>query len=188
MAIIYDELKTVTISFLKNHKYLGLDSFRGGSINWSSNGEPMGNIDIKVNTFGESPYLELNYKANGTPINYRVQLVTYNSNLGIGLIWYFVCPVTGKRCRKLYLSSGYFYHRTACRGLYDKQVQSKKTRELYKIFGFMDNDQLYEQLYKKHFKKQYAGKPTRSYLNLTNKIEKAESVTPELIKLTNIYG
>jgi hypothetical protein len=178
MPVIYDSLKMVTISFLKSHKYLEQDSFKGGNIQWSLNGQPNGNIDIKVNTFGESPYLELDYNANDKPINYRVELVTIPSNLGIGLIWYFVCPVTGKRCRKLYLAGNYFYHRTAYRGLYEKQTQSKKSRELYKVFGSIGNDELYRQLYKKNFKRTYAGKPTRNYLRLTNKIEKAESVSP----------
>ena len=182
MPIIYDGLKTVTISFLKSHKYLMLDSFKGGSINWSSNGEPAGNIEIFVSTVEDNSYLELDYKANGTPINYRVQLVAYHSNLGFGLIWYFVCPATGKRCRNLYEIGGNFLHRTACRGLYEKQTQSKRTRNLYKVFGTLGNDQLYEQLYKKHFKRNYAGKPTRRYINLTNKIEKAERVPPELLK------
>lgn len=178
MPVIYDSLKMVTISFLKSRNYLEPDSFKGGNIQWSRNGQPDGNIDIKVNTVEERPYLELDYKANGTPINYRVQLVTIPSNLGFGQIWYFLCPVTGKRCRKLYLATNYFYHRTACRGMYDTQVQSKKSRDFYKVFGYFRNDQLYKQLHKKNFKRTYAGRPTRSYLNLTRKIEKAENVPP----------
>jgi hypothetical protein len=35
---------------------------------------------------------------------------------------------------------------------------------------------LFEQLYKKHFKKQYAGKPTKKYLKLTQQIQTAESI------------
>jgi hypothetical protein len=37
-------------------------------------------------------------------------------------------------------------------------------------------DELYSQLYKKHFKKQYAGKPTKKYLKLTMQIEQAERI------------
>lgn len=172
----------VTISFMKTHRYLEPDGFKGWNIIWTMNGQPDGNIDIKVNTVEYNSYLELAYKANGTPINYRVKLVTIPSNLGKGLIWYFLCPVTGKRCRKLYETGGYFYHRSACRGMYDKQTQSKKSRDLYKVFGSLGNDQLYRQLYKKNFKRTYAGKPTRSYTRLTNKIDKAERMPPDLMK------
>ncbi len=178
MPIIYDSLRMVTISFLKTHKYLEPDGVKGGNIIWSQNGQLIGNIDIKVNTVEDNPYLELDYKANGTPINYRVQLVTIPSNLDVGLIWYFVCPVTGKRCRKLYLAGNYFYHRTAYRGLYEKQSQSKRSRELNKIFDYWETDKLNEQLNKKHFKQTYNGKPTRRYISLTNKIKKSQRVSP----------
>ena len=45
------------------------------------------------------------------------------------------------------------------------------------IGAYFQTDQLYEQLYKKNFKKQYAGKPTKKYLKLTQQIQKAESVS-----------
>lgn len=180
--VIYDSLKTITISFLKSHKYLEPGGYKGGNIFWTRNGEPDGNIDILVNTFGNNRYLELGYKANGTRINYRVQLVTIASNLGIGLIWYFLCPVTGKRCSKLYETGGYFYHRLAFRGMYDKQTQSKKSRDLHKIFGDWEVDKLNEQLYRKHFKRIYDGKHTRQYVRLTHKINKAENPPIDLIR------
>jgi hypothetical protein len=182
MPIIYDSLKILTISFLKSRNYLEPNSYKGGNVIWTRNGQPDGNIDIKVNTVEESPYLELDYRVNGTPINYRVNLVTSPSNLGRGVIWFFVCPVTGKRCRKLYLAGNHFYHRTAYRGMYEKQAQSKKYRNLEKVFGSFEVDNLYKQLYKKNFKKTYAGKPTRKYIRLSNKIDKAESVPPGLMK------
>lgn len=182
MPIIYDGLRTITISFLKTHKYLEPGSFKGGSINWSQNGLPTGNIDIIVSTVEESSYMELIYMADGTPINYRVKLVSVPSNLGFGLIRYFLCPVTGKRCRKLYLIGNYFSHRSACDGLYEKQTKSKSGRELYKFFSFLDTDQHYEKLHRKHLKKTYAGKPTRKYIQISNKIKKAENLPPALFR------
>lgn len=35
-------------------------------------------------------------------------------------------------------------------------------------------EQLDEQLYKKHLKKQYAGKPAKKYLKITHQIQQAE--------------
>lgn len=175
---LYDDLKTVSISFLTKHGYLKPNQWQSGTIAWSRNGNKTGSISIQVNTQPESPYLELDYKCNEAPINYRVQLVSAPSNLGKGVVWYFVCPYTGKRCRKLYLADTYFYHRSAFRGcMYEKQTQSKKSRYLDKTLGvYFQTDQLFEQLYKKHLKKQYAGKPTKKYLKLTQQIQRAESI------------
>lgn len=175
---LYEDLKTVSISFLTKYRYLKPNQWQSGTINWSSNGNRTGSISIQVNTQSEQPYIELDYKCNEAPIKYRVQLVSAPSNLGKGVVWYFVCPRTGKRCRKLYLADTYFYHRSAFRGcMYEKQTQSKNYRDLDKTLGvYFRTDQLFEQLYKKHFKKQYSGKPTKKYLKLTQQIQKAESI------------
>ena len=42
-----------------------------------------------------------------------------------------------------------------------------------KIFA---TEKLYEELYSKHFKRHYAGKPTKRYLKLMQKIKESESV------------
>lgn len=177
---LFDDLKTVSISFLTKHSYLKPNQRRSGTVTWSRNGNKTGSISIQVNTQHESPYLELDYKCNEAPIKYRVQLVSTLSNIGKGVVWYFVCPHTGKRCRKLYLVDTYFYHRSAFKGcMYEKQTQSKKSRHLDKTLGvYFQTDQLYEQFYKKHFKKQYAGKPTKKYLKLSQQIQRAENIPP----------
>jgi hypothetical protein len=175
---LFDEVKTVSISFLTKHRYLKPNQWQNGTITWSINGSQTGSISIHVNTQSEQPFIELDYKINEAPIKYRVQLLSAPSNLGKGLVWYFVCPLTGKRCRKLYLTNTYFYHRSAFRGcMYEKQTQNKNSRYLDKILGvYFRTDQLFEQLNNKHFKKHYAGKPTKRYLKLTQQIQKAESI------------
>jgi hypothetical protein len=174
---LYDELKTVSISFLTKYGYLKPNQWRSGIITWSRNGNETGSISISVNTETESPYLELDYKHNEAPINYKVQLISAPSNLGKGVVWYFVCPNTGKRCRKLYLVETYFYHRSAFKNcMYEKQTQSKKSRYLDKTLGtYLRSEQILEQLDKKHFKKEYAGKPTKKYLMLSQHLQKEES-------------
>lgn len=169
--ILYDDLKTVSISFLTKHGYLKPNQRQSGTITWSRNGNKTGSISISVNSH-ESPYIELNYTCNKTPINYRVQLTSAPSNLGKGVVWYFICPHTGKRCRKLYLVDTYFYHRSAFRGcMYDKQTQSHKNRRLGKQFErLFGMDKAFELIYSKHFKKQYNGKPTKRYLKLLKQI------------------
>lgn len=181
---LFDDLKTISISFLTMHGYLKPNQWRSGTVTWSRNGNKTGSISIGVYTQTENSYLELDYKCSETPINYRVQLVSDPSNLGKGVVWYFVCPRTGKRCRKLYLADTYFYHRSAFKGcMYEKQTQSKKGRYLDKTLGlFFQVDKLFEQLYKKHLKKHYAGKPTKKYLKLTQQIQRAESITRQEIE------
>ncbi len=109
------------------------------------------------------------------------------SNLGKGLIWYFLCPETNKRCRKLYSIGGYFLHREAFKGcMYESQTQSKKYRQLDKTLGaYFRTDDLYSQLYQKHFKKTYAGKPTKKYLKLIKQIERQKEL---LIQQLGIFS
>ena len=173
--ILYDEVLQISISKLKGWGYLDPEQIKSGTLNWSRNGNQTGSISIKVNTHSEQPYIELDYKYRDEPRKYKVGLVTIPANIGKGVIWYFVCPVTKKRCRKLYSIGGYFLHREAFNGcMYETQTQSKKYRQLDKTLGAYFN--LYSELYKKNFKKTYAGKPTKRYLRIMEQIQKAESI------------
>jgi hypothetical protein len=61
--------------------------------------------------------------------------------------------------------------------MYEKQTQSKKYRQMDKTLGaYFKIENLYSTLYKKHFKKTYAEKPTKKYLRLLAQIQKAENV------------
>jgi hypothetical protein len=155
LPTLYDEVKTVSIFFLAKHGYLKSNQLKTGSIHWSRNDEKTGSISICVCTYSENSFIEFDYKCNKQPVKYRVQLVSVLSNLGKGFVWYFICPRTGMRCRKLYLADTYFYHRLAFSGcMYEKQTQSKKSRYLNQMLrAYFETDQLYEQLYKKHLKK-----------------------------------
>lgn len=175
---LYDECKTISITDLKRWEYLKPNQWKSGILTWSRNGNKTGSISIAVHTYSETPVVELEYNYNDEPRKYKIDLVSIPSNLGKGEIWYFVCPHTYKLCRKLYSISGYFYHRTAFRGImYESQIQSKKYRNLDKTLGaYFRLDDLYQQLYKKHFKKTYAGKPTKRYLKLMKQITQAEGI------------
>ncbi len=181
---LYNEALQISISKLKEWEYLNPEQIKSGTITWSRNGRQTGSISIKVNTHSEQPYIELDYKYRDEPRNYKVRLVSLPSNLGKGLIWYFLCPHTNKRCRKLYSIGGYFLHREAFNGcMYETQTQSKKYRQLDKTLGaYFEIDTLYGELYKKNFKKTYAGKPTKRYLRIMEQIQKAESVPYHEIK------
>lgn len=169
---LYEDCRTVNISNLKKWGYLKADQLKNGSIFWTSNGQRTSTIGITVNMFAASPYIELDYKCNGNLINYSLQIVSVPSNIGRGNLLYFRCPATGKRCRKLYLIDGRFLHRKAFTGcFYEKQTYSKRNRGLFRSFETLtETDKAYDTIYRKHFKKYYAGKPTKRYYKAMQKI------------------
>ncbi|RCU44702.1 hypothetical protein DQ356_00270 [Chryseobacterium lacus] len=121
-------------------------------------------------------------------IEYNIPLITRSSNLGIGLIWFFVCPFTGKVCRKVHLINGRFRHRSALpRLMYQNQIEAKKWREWNRIFA---NDfTIYTELYSKYFKRYYKGKMTKRFARLSKKIEETENNfnADEYLKLFKSY-
>lgn len=181
---LYDEALQISISKLKEWEYLHPNQIKSGTITWSRNGNKTGSISIQVNTHDEECYIELDYKYRDEPRNYKVYLTSNPSNLNRGKIWYFICPQTNNRCRKLYSIGGYFLHRAAFNGcMYESQTHSKKWRQIEKLYGsYFESDKCYEELYSKHFKKFYNGKPTKRYLKLIKKINEAESFTASEIE------
>jgi hypothetical protein len=175
---LFDEVKTISISDLKKWGYLEPIQYRRGTITWSRNGEVHSSIGIAVSTLKDEPYIELNYSYGEQAVNYKVPLTTVPANIGKGEVWYFVCPQTARNCRILYFVGGMFLHRQACKGyLYEKQTYSSKTRGIMRMYDMLFGvDGLYTQLYSKYFKRSYAGKPTKRYLKLMQKIRQAETV------------
>jgi hypothetical protein len=56
------------------------------------------------------------------------------------------------------------------------------------LWVYFKLDNLYEQLYKKHFKKTYAGKPTRRYLRIMKQIEQAKKIPNSSIEEMMNFG
>lgn len=168
----YEDRKFISICNLRKWGYLEPGRWKTGTISWSRNGNPIGSIGIAVHMDEANPYLHVSYILDKVKeIDYDVPLVTMPSNLGKGNVWYFRCPFTHKRCRKLYSIDGYFMHRVAVKGYYEKQIQSKHYRHLEKTYGpYFQRDQLYEQLYSKHFRKFYKDKPTKRYQKIMARI------------------
>lgn len=169
---LFDETITIRISKLKEWNYLKQGLEIKTSLIWSRNGTNTNSVFLRLNTESETPFIELSYVLRGKVRKYKVSLITVPSNLGKGLLWFFLCPITGKRCRILYFINGFFLHRDAFKGcFYQKQTQSKYYRKLCKEFGKpFEDDEAFEEIYSKYFKKYYRGKPTRRYLRLMKKI------------------
>lgn len=187
---LFDELLCISITDLRKLNFLEKHTIKSGTIIWRRNGEVTSQMAISTDFRGFSPTLTLDYTCNGNPYNYTINFTSMPSNLGFGELWYFLCPFTFKRCRKLHLIDERFMHRSALpSGMYSKQTQSKKYRALDKTFGaYFSADRLYGQLYKKHFKKFYAGKPTKRYLKLKRQIEQAERISHNDIEKLMVNG
>jgi len=170
---LYDFCKQLSISDLKKWNYLKPNQLKEGIIQFTSNFYEILEVSIKVSTDIENPFIELKYSISGTELNYRIYFEFVPSNLGKGNIWYFSCPRSNTRCRKLYLINGYFQHRTAYnKGCYQTQTLGTKDKYLIRQFDKLQkSNKAKKQLYSKYFKKYYKGKPTKRYLKLLQDIE-----------------
>lgn len=175
---LFDEEKSISISNLRKWNYLQMNNHKSGTIIWSRNGIETSKLAIQSVIQQYNSYILLDYKCDGTNYNYKIPLVPLPSNLGTGNVWYFQCPFTNKRCRVIHLIDARFMHRSALpSGMYSKQTQTKKWRQIEKVYGYhFDNDKYYNELYSKHFKTHYKGKPTKRYLKLMQKINKADAI------------
>ena len=60
--------------------------------------------------------------------------------------------------------------------MYEQQIESKSFRGMSIVFkACFVPDEVYNERYKKYFKTHYKGKPTKRYLKLEQRINKADS-------------
>ena len=172
--ILLDSVKQISISDFK----IEPGKVRAGVLRFLRSGEEVGSIGYTTYLNDIYPYLNLSYNVNGESVNYNISIEEKPSNLGFGSVYYFMCPLTHKPCRKLYLVGSKFLHRTAYKGCcYDSQIESKHYRELKYTFGSLfEKDKAYEQIYSKYFKRYYKEKPTKRYLKLLRIIEAGDQV------------
>lgn len=170
-----EDLRSFDISFLSKYQYCKPNQTKSGTITWTSPHGAKNSIGIKVKTNDDDGILNLDYTFNSTiPINYNIKLISRPSNLGAGLLWFFVCPYTGKVCRKLHLINGYFKHRSALQDLmYQNQLESKRWREWNKMYAGEFKDHIYTELFSKYFKRYYKGKMTKRFSRIVKKLQKS---------------
>lgn len=184
--IILDHVPQIKMSRLKEWGYLK-DSWCNFAITWRCNlgWRPEVCVNVSLVMLGK-PHLVLNYTYNDKPIRYTIELVSTPSNLGRGLLWYFLCPHTGKRCNILHLIGGYFYHRTAFKNVcYLSETFSTKYKEKYKQLSKLNKrDAGLNMIYSKHFRPYYNGEPTKRFLKAMKWIEEGEGMSEEEIYYT----
>lgn len=181
---LFDSVLQMNITKLKEWGYLKPNHFGKYHLIWNRRGNEIGRISIVIKITDDNAYVKVDYLHNQKPITYKIELVSKPSNLGKGIMWFFRCPKTKKLCRKLYCIDGYFLHREAFKGcFYETQTQSKQLRETEKLFKIaFGDDKAYDELYSKHFKKYYNGRPTKRYKRIIKKINDAENFPLEILQ------
>lgn len=168
--ILFDEVPHLTISTLSQKGFFN-ESMKG-AITWYCDKTVAAEITV-LSEISQSPCITLLYIYKGEERKYRIELESRKSNLGKGIHWYFICPVTKKHCRKLYCVNGFFLHREAFKGIafYRSQTESKTWRELSKVLHRRYNREEFEkELESKYFKTYYKGEFTKRYLRVMRKM------------------
>lgn len=165
MAREITDYRYLDISNLRRWGYLTPaqdTAFKSGVVSWERDGETIAQICISVRLCDYEQAVGVSYLYGGKPKQYKIELQFVPSNLPGKAetgYYYFVCPVSGVWCRKLYLVGGQFMSRRAFRPLYVQQTMSHKTRGLYSI---IDTWKKIEEIEagSRWRKNHYRGKPT----------------------------
>jgi len=162
-AITTKEATRIELSYLLKKGLIKRGCDITSSLSWT-NGSSIG---FESCYYSGDPYIRLNYNNTNsytgevTSHDYRIYLTTVTSNLGKGEVLYFLCPITGRRCRILYKCYGSLIWKSReayqNRIYYQTQLDPKSMRPFKALFM----DRKFEELYKKKRKSHYRGKPTR---------------------------
>src|SRR3989344_5712789 len=148
-----------------------------GSIRWSWNGEPSGDITVRVNTESTPPYLQMVYRVKDNRTSddewqsrdYKFNLEKTPCRFG-GHKWFVRCQLSknsvycGRRARVLYLVNGYF----GCRHCADLTYQSCRDNGFVSIPDVDEVEAKVKRMY-------YAGKPTKQYKRFLRISERFEN-------------
>lgn len=158
-----NQVQRIELSYLLKHGFIIKNSIVSGTISWS-NGNT---IRFESKYFDSEAFIRLIYTNTKHSTNevtehdYKIQLETVPSNLGKGELVYFICPVSGKRCRILY--KVYDSKIWKSRGAYQNRIyyQTQLESKILRPYKYMFVDSLLDELYRKKKKSHYKGKPTR---------------------------
>ena len=178
MANTIDEYLTLSVSDLRRLGYLKPGALMGGRVTWKRGDTVTASISVTTDTRA-LPMCYLVYRYDGEPKQENIRLMFKHSNLnpeGNHGYYYFVCPVTGDCCRKLYNVGGRFVGRSAFKALYPTQAASHKQRKSLSWFSALAQlDELQQSRYRKDF---YRGKPTRYRLRWERIVERNAQNNP----------
>lgn len=153
---------TLSVTDCKRMGYFKPNAAVSGVVRWTRNDAVFASVGFATDTRGV-PLAKLAYTYNGHDVEATVALRWKRSNLNPASehgYYYFVCPVTGSLCRKLYLCDGRFVGRQALNALYETQTKSRAWRpggENGAYLALVEFDRLSAQRYRRET---YRGNPT----------------------------
>lgn len=157
-----DDYLALTVKDCKRMGFFVPNALSSGVVRWTLDGTVVASVGFATDTRGV-PLAKIAYNYNGRNVEATVALRWKRSNLNPASdygYYYFVCPVTGALCRKLYLVDGRFVSRHATGALYDTQTKTKSRRPdgpngpFYAVLEF---EKLAAQRYRRET---YRGRPT----------------------------
>jgi hypothetical protein len=94
-----------------------------------------------------------------------------------GLVWNFICPVTGKRCRQLCIIKNRVVHRTLIKGYYTSLLPAWHTGTPFDRILKVKEGQIKseKQMNRRYFKTHYDQKPTKRYLQCLRQIKAGQN-------------
>ena len=113
----------------------------------------LNNIEYRITVSIESKDVVFRWKFKDKDKEVKVKLKTEPSNLGNGIVWYFLCPYTGHKCRKLFIDGNVVASRYAFAHVYNQSRESNR-KNIDRKYG----KQFYRGLltpYGKRLRKQY---------------------------------
>ena len=123
-----EEALRLDMATLRRLGFLRPGTITTGPVRWTRGGEPSGSISLKVDLARlDDAHAVLTYAADGKPTVQRVQLVAEPCRFG-GHRFYWLCPVTGRRCAMLAHWGGRFASRQAQRLTYAAQSEDTLDR------------------------------------------------------------
>lgn len=157
-AITIQDCLALSLTRCKEMGYFVPNATAEGVLTWTSGGEKIAAVRLTTDTTNNR--CTIAYRtADGEDVTQTVWLRWRPSNLNRGGYYYFVCPVTGCSCRKLYLVNGRFVSRQAFTHIYEQQALSRSRRN--DVFRFLSYSEKVEQLEQQPRRKYtYRGKPT----------------------------
>jgi len=179
---ILDHIRQIKLTSIRRDGFLVPGTVSNFRYSWNDHtGAICSEMHLSINIKATSGNMVISYSINNNSFRYAIQLITKKSNLpNVGFVWFMVCPLSDRLCRKLYFNGSHFVHRTLISGLYEVQTRSKTLRHLYnKYTDVFNSEELWQELNKKHAKKSYRGKITKRYQILLNRNSLVDScVTP----------
>lgn len=158
-----ESVMRLNISQLMQKGLIVKNSDVGGVIRWNNDAK----ISFESKLHDNNGYLRVFYKVTKrhtgevTDYDYKIFFTSIPSNLGRGRVLYFVCPVSGRACKVLYMADG--YERFTSREAYQHRIyyESQSCSKVGVIFHRrFQSEERYKALQIKREYSTYKGHPT----------------------------